>query len=72
MRISPQDLTLGQKFYECYSGKCLLMEVTTLVDFDGERWVWKAKDVSGRETDYVLTKGFESYGPQIYSEPAYV
>ena len=72
MRISdPTIMQVGTVFYECEYGMNLKMKVTTKPVFENNQWKWKAEDHMGNEVDYLLTKGFEHYGPRIYSEPAY-
>lgn len=72
MRISPDDLTYGSVFYECDYGMCIKLKVTSFITFKDNQWTWTAVDLgSGEEVDYLVTKGFEHYGPKLYSDPDY-
>lgn len=72
MRISdPMELKIGDIFYECEYGINFPMTVTEEPVFDSEQWKWKAVNELGYEVNYLITKGFEHYGPKIYSMPVY-
>lgn len=73
-RMKPKDLDVGMRFVEhdsfCGSVTCEVTEKP--VEGEGHEgrstWKWKAKNVeTGREIDYMITEGFEHYGPHIYS-----
>jgi hypothetical protein len=73
MRIhNPLELKVGDVFYESAYGKNLQMKVTESPIFENNQWKWKAADSKGTETDYLITKGLEHYGPKIYWQPAYM
>lgn len=65
-------LEVGTVFYECEYGMNMKMIVTTKPKFEDGKWFWKAKNSAGYEIDYLITEGYEHYGPSIYTEPAYV
>lgn len=74
-RIHPKDLDVGSKFveYDSFCGSVTAVctqKPTQNVDGDGKvKWRWKAQVVgTGRDVDYLLTEGFEHYGPRIYRE----
>jgi hypothetical protein len=72
MRVNADDLEVGDVFYECQYGINLHMVVTEAVVFQNNRWTWKAIADDGKAIDYLTTKGYEHYGPKLYSMPAYV
>jgi hypothetical protein len=80
MRTTPDDLNVGDIFYECQSGyniKCKVLTRPEWVEqeFAGKTrkyWTWFAENVfSGEKITYGLTEGLEHYGPRLYSEPQY-
>lgn len=72
MRISdPMVLKVGDVFYESDYGINYKMTVTKAPSFDNDQWRWEAKNSAGSEVGYLITKGFEHYGPRIYTFPAY-
>lgn len=66
----------GERYCEsCQYGNIWFTVKTDAVETDdGQhkqvRFVGVTDD--GREIEYLITKGFEHYGPQIYDEPAYL
>lgn len=66
----------GERYCEsCQYGNIWFTVKTDAVETDdGEykkvRFVGVTDD--GKEIEYLVTKGFEHYGPQIYDEPAYL
>lgn len=71
MGINLDELKVGDVFYECEYGTNLRMVVTKPIIFENDQWKWKAIDEDGKEVDYLITKGYEHYGPKLYSYPAY-
>lgn len=69
--MNPGELNIGDTFYECYSGINIKMVVETQPLFEDGKWKWTAKDHQGNIQDYLIAKGYEHYGPKIYSQPAY-
>lgn len=70
-RIDPWSLNEGDVFYECSMGVNLKFIADNVVKTDQTvRWQGLGRD--NEFTDFLVTKGFEHYGPKIYSEPAYV
>lgn len=72
MRVKPVDLKVGDVFYECSAGMNLRMVVIKPVIHSGDQWKWVAEDESGEPCSYLITDGYEHYGPKIYTEPQYV
>ena len=72
MRVKASNLNVGDVFYECERGQNLRMTVVEPVIHENGQWVWIAEDDSGEKFDYLITDGYEHYGPQIYSEPQYI
>lgn len=70
--MKPEDLDVGDTFYECYMGMNVEMIVETKPSFEDNQWRWTAKNQEGNIQDYLITKGYEHYGPKIYSQPQYV
>jgi len=71
MRIHPKDLKLGDSFYESYYGvNAYMIVIKEPTHIDG-KWEWTAMNENGEEVEYLITDGYEHYGPSIYSEPAY-
>lgn len=72
MRIHQRDLNVGDTFYECSQLGNLKMTVLTKPIHIADQWRWKATAENGVEVDYLITDGFEHYGPSIYDRPIYV
>lgn len=71
MRIDPRTLKIGDVFYECAYGHCIKFTVTEAAVKVNDQIRWKASSENITETEFLITEGFEHYGPRIYSEPAY-
>lgn len=72
MRIrDPMIMQVGTVFYECEYGMNMKLKVTTKPIFENDQWTWTAVDHLGNEVHYLITKGYEHYGPKLYSAPAY-
>jgi hypothetical protein len=71
MRIKPEDLYIGSVFYECEYGMNLRMVTETRPIFENGQWKWTARDPDDELTYYLVTEGYEHYGPKLYSEPIY-
>ena len=66
-----ETLDVGDEFYEYGYGEELHLIVTeatrTIQTDDMTQYVWKAKSIAGGdEIDYLITKGYEHYGPKIH------
>jgi hypothetical protein len=72
MRVKPSNLNVGDVFYECEHGENLQMTVVEPVSHENGQWKWAAKNESGEQFNYLITDGYEHYGPKIYSEPQYI
>ena len=79
--MKPNELNVGDIFYECQSGMNIEAKVVTQptsenIDISGKeriQWKWLAVNTTTKEEiDYCLTEGLEHYGPRLYSEPQYV
>ena len=57
--------------YECAYGHCIKFTVTEAAVKVNDQIRWKASSENITETEFLITEGFEHYGPRIYSEPAY-
>lgn len=71
MKIDLNNLQMGDVFYECEKGTNMKMTVVTPVVFENNQWKWQAKSEQYEFIDYLVTKGYEYYGPKIYSRPMY-
>lgn len=71
-RIDPTTLKVGDVFYECAYGNCVKFTVTSDAIVENDQIKWKASSENITETDFLITKGYEHYGPKIYSSPAYI
>lgn len=72
MRLHPKDLNVGDVFYECEYGENLEMTVVEEVAHENGQYRWVAENKNGERFNYLITDGYEHYGPKIYSEPMYV
>ena len=81
MRTTPDEMNIGDIFYECQSGYNIKCKVLTRPEWvlqesaekTRKHWTWFAVNVfTGGNINYGLTEGLEHYGPRIYSEPQYV
>lgn len=78
--LKPENLNVGDIFYECFYGSNFVFTVSTkptknefeLDDKTRIRWEWSAARSNGDIVNFVITEGLEFYGPQIYSEPQYI
>lgn len=71
MRLHPKDLNVGDVFYEFAFGKNLEMTVVEEVTHEYGQYRWVTEDKNGERFDYLITDGYEHYGPKIYSMPVY-
>jgi hypothetical protein len=71
MRLHPTDLNVGDVFYEFAYGENLEMTVVEEVTHENGQYRWIAEDKNGERFNYLITDGYEHYGPKIYSMPAY-
>lgn len=71
MRLHPKDLNVGDVFYEFAFGENLEMTVVEEVTNEYGQYRWVAEDKNGERFDYLITDGYEHYGPKIYSMPVY-
>lgn len=78
MDIDYKNFKVGDEFYECemglnYHGRVTEAPTSTISNEGRVQWRWKAIGVhDNKVTEYLVTEGFESYGPRIYSQPQYV
>lgn len=71
-----KQLKIGDVFYESSYGSELeatvTEAVTTTVDKDSRtQYRWKAETSAGHEISYLITEGYEHYGPRITLTPMY-
>lgn len=79
-RLKPENLKIGDTFYECYGGRNFVFAVATNptkseFELDGKtkiKWEWTATRANGDIINFSITEGLEIYGPQIYAEPQYI
>lgn len=80
MRINVNDLKDGTIFYECRSGynaKYILVDDVVINEVEihdkqHKQYKWKAlHEKSNTVTDFLITEGFEHYGPRLYTSPQY-
>lgn len=63
----------GDVFYECEYGRNYEFIVVTEPKCDNNKWTWTAKNTKTDQiVEYLITEGYEHYGPRIYSQPQYV
>ena len=63
----------GETYYECQSWIGNLMftlKNDPIIEGDKVRFIGITED--GKEIEYLMTKGFEHYGPRIYDSPQYI
>lgn len=70
-RIDPWSLNEGDIFHECGYGLNFEYVAANIVKTD-ETVRWQGLGRDNKITDFLVTKGFEHYGPKIYSSPQYV
>lgn len=68
MSLHPKELNVGDVFYERVWGDLLKMTVVEDVVQENGQWRWVAESDVGERIDYLLTDGYEHYGPKIYRE----
>jgi len=68
MALHPKYLKVGDVFYERGFGDMLKMVVVEEVSHEDGQWRWAAEDINGERVNYLLTDGYEHYGPKIYRE----
>lgn len=75
-----ETLDVGDEFYEEDYGQRIRLQVTEgttikMMESEGRRqFVWKAIEIldlsdveyTGREIEYLITEGYEHYGPNVY------
>lgn len=67
-----QQLNVGDIFFESgYGTELQLQTLTKPQRSDTGQWTWKAKCTDGRTIEYLISEGFEHYGPSIYVEGGY-
>lgn len=69
-----ENIKIGDIHYEFDYGFGIKCEVLTLpVRNDDGQWEWKSKNLNtGEKIDYLITEGFEHYGPKLYDYKAYI
>lgn len=73
MSLDYKNMKKGSVFYEVAYGRTytftLIEEPTRLEDVDNHpRWTFKGRGVSGNIQEFVITEGFEHYGPKLYDK----
>lgn len=68
-----ENIKIGDIHYEFDYGFGTKCEVLTLpIRSSNGKWEWKSKNlITGEEIDYLVTEGFEHYGPKLYDYEAY-
>lgn len=60
-------LKAGDTFYESRKGYEVGMIIKEPAKLDGSRCTWAATDLkTGAHQNYLITEGYEHYGPKIY------
>lgn len=80
MRIDhPENMEIGDVFYESGYGMDVMFVVTKKPEIihsnENVQLVWEGKkdgDLNNPPTKFLITKGFEHYGPKIYTQPMYI
>lgn len=71
MKLHPKDMNVGDMFYECDLGYNFEMVVAEKPIKIENKWEWTATNRQGKIVEYLVTEGFEHYGPNIYKYPQY-
>lgn len=68
-----ENIKIGDIHYEFdYGFGIKSVVLTTPVRNNENQWTWTSKNVyTGEEIEYLVTEGFEHYGPKIYDYEAY-
>ena len=80
MAIDYKNLKIGDTFWECGYRTNVEYTVTDppkvdtvyFEDREVNQWAWKAISTDGNEIDFLITEGFEHYGPKLYYYQAYM
>lgn len=72
--LTIEDIKIGDIHYEFDYGFGIKCEVlTTPIRNNDKQWTWLSKNVNtGEEIEYLVTEGFEHYGPKLYNYEAYI
>jgi hypothetical protein len=72
-RIVIENIKIGDIHYEFeYNCGIKCAVIASPIRSDDGQWRWKSKNVkTGQEIDYLVTDGFEHYGPNLYDYMAY-
>lgn len=68
-----ESIMVGDIHYEFEFNVGIRCEVITKPEKDEENvWRWKSRNTNtGKEIHYLITEGFEYYGPNLYDYEAY-
>lgn len=69
--VHPRDIHKGDILWESGQYGSIQFEVINDPTHVDGRWEWKARTWHGTE-DYLITDGYEHYGPRIYRQPVYM
>ena len=73
-----EDIKIGDTLYEYEYGHCIksvvLSQPKRKETADGEiQWTWTSEICGTEDTiDYMLTEGYQHYGPNLYDYEAYI
>ncbi len=72
-RINMQDIKCGQRFWECERGGNIEFEAMADATVTGDKTQVQARNVAtGEPQAFMVKRGWEYYGPQLYDGPAYI
>lgn len=60
------QLKVGDRLLETELGVSIYSIVISLPQSNGPQWTWSAAAMSGGTIDYMITGGYEHYGPHVY------
>jgi hypothetical protein len=77
------DIEIGDTHFECEYGcyiECAVITKPVRTESTSERdgkvsvqWTWKSKNkLNDKIIDYLITEGFQHYGPNLYNEQVYM
>lgn len=71
-RINMQDITCGDRFWECERGGNVAFEAMADATITGDTVQVQGRNIqTGQPQAFMVKRGWEHYGPQLYDGPAY-
>ncbi len=68
-----EKMQVGETYYECQYGMNKQIMILTEPKWDQHhvQLTWTARNEENNVIEYLITEGFEHYGPRIYRTPIY-